>query len=203
MSAPTYLPGVEPTKYTLKTDTNISLISTEVCITHACMCNFTCLVSDRSCSLIRWIHSSSSGARYDIKYSSRSLLKKVGDSPALALLPFGNRGNRGLIHILYWGGRDPTDYHNQSLHQVIIQQISNYCCSSVNAQHVGVIKHLVGYIKFLPLCFLVPVSSDEVGSENDDSEAFLIPQQHHLPVQRHRTINCCIVTVRNSTLQDF
>lgn len=60
------------------------------------------LVLDRSCSLIRWIHSSSSGARYDARYSSRSLLKKVGDSPAVALLPSGNRGNKGLIHILVW-----------------------------------------------------------------------------------------------------
>lgn len=58
------------------------------------------LVSDRSCSLIRWIHSSSSGAWYAARYSSRSRLKKVGDSPEVGLLPSGNRGNRGLIHIL-------------------------------------------------------------------------------------------------------
>ena len=36
-----------------------------------------------------------------------------------------------------------------------------------------------------PLCFLVPVGSDEVGGQNDDSEAFLIPQQHHLAAQTH------------------
>lgn len=33
-----------------------------------------------------------------------------------------------------------------------------------------------------PLCFLVPVCSDEVGRCYDNPEAFLVPQQHHLPV---------------------
>lgn len=36
-----------------------------------------------------------------------------------------------------------------------------------------------------PLCLLVPVSPDEVGGQDNDPEAFLIPQQHHLPVQTH------------------
>lgn len=78
------------------------------------MCNY--LVSDRSCSLIRWIHCSSSGALYDARYSSRSLLKKVGDSPALALLPSGNRGNKGLIHILVWRYYVKGLFHNWTLH---------------------------------------------------------------------------------------
>lgn len=83
---------------------NTAASITDACVTcvSAYLQHLTCLVSDRSCSLIRWIHSSSSCARYDARYSSRSLLKKVGDSPALAVLPSGNRGNRGLIHNLVW-----------------------------------------------------------------------------------------------------
>lgn len=34
-----------------------------------------------------------------------------------------------------------------------------------------------------PLRLLVPVRPDEVGGQDYDPEAFLIPQQHHLPAQ--------------------
>lgn len=114
------------------------------------------LASDRSCSLIRWIHSSSCGARYDVRYSRRSLLKQVGDSPALALLPSGNRGNKGLIHILGRTESIERQFHHHNL-------------------SLGV--------RLSPLRLLVPVGSDEVGGQDNDPEAFLIPQQHHLPVQ--------------------
>lgn len=65
------------------------------------MCRMSHRVSERSCCLMRSIQSASSGARYASRYSSRSLLKLVGDSPAVPGLPSGNLGYSGLIHILW------------------------------------------------------------------------------------------------------
>ena len=77
------------------------------------------LVSERSCSLMRWIHSPSSGARYEARYSSRSFLKRVGDSPSLDGLPSGNRGNRGLSHNL--AAKTQTKHYIFSRHKFWIR----------------------------------------------------------------------------------
>lgn len=46
----------------------------------------------------------------------------------------------------------------------------------------------------LPLCLLVPIGSDEVWGENDDSESLLVPKKHHFPAKGKYDFNTTDLT---------
>lgn len=176
MSAPTYLPGVEPTKYTLITQKSIIRVT--------CHCHLR--IHLQNC------------AEYYRTVIAQLAAKKTFNSRVFIMFTWSLTG-----HALWFAestprvlvpGRMPGTPGGPSW-RTLATPLHLHCCPSVTAETkgsstfwfrdkrnrgvsiTGVFFFDRDTVKLIdsPLCFLVPVSSDEVGGQDDDSEAFLVP----------------------------
>ena len=86
-------------------------------------------------------------------------------------------------------------YHKMTGKGVLINKPG--ICYTVKHLHTTRLVHKFMYN--IPLCFLSPITIDQVCSVNDNAQTIIIQQQHHLPGQFTQQLSLNVHTVRTCT----